>query len=1347
VRGDWGRLGKAPDEVETLTLTPIQKGLLAETLVASEPGLNIEQVVWELDFVPDPVRFRAAWQHAIDVFDALRLSFLWPSSNKEPAQTVQAQVRLPFRELDWSAAESTVAQARLEHFLEQDRQDGFDVLSVPLTRVSLLTLGGTKAVCVWTVHQSIVDGASCALVLERVFARYQAGEAARTEAPPSFREFLRWSESRDTTAGAKHFANALQGFVEATPLPLQQIGAPTAQAKTKAKAKALRAHLQLEPQATEKLRSAARETGTSLSAFVQLAWALLLSNYTGHTDIVFGTTSSARQGTIDRAEQVVGPLGNVVPLRAKVADAATVRELVLALHQQQLALDPFTHTGLLEIKAASGLAVAPHLFQTLVVFEDQSLQAELLAMDARWKNQRVWSRWQTGYPVVLAAGLEGASLELTLELDVGLYDDDMASRLLADYARLLRGVAEQLEQAPRAVPMLEPQLLQTLTAREAERELLPLQPLAISRILEQARKSPTHTAVEQLDGRAISYAELERRVLQLASVLRKRGVGPGVLVAVRLPRSIDSVVALLAVHAAGGAFLPLDPANPEQRVDNILEDSKAALLLVAGATRGRARAIPISELDVDLLSAEEGGLREAQSPTPDSVAYVIYTSGSTGLPKGVRVSQAALANHLAAILELFALTPADRVLQFTTPTFDVALEEILPTLAAGATLVLRDEATAQSARGFFEAVARANISLVNLPTAFWHQLAHVQDAVWPTCLRLVVVGGERASPQSHRKFRQAGTGHLRFLNAYGPTEATITSTYYDDSEGDHGPDGLPIGRPLPGVSHFVLDEDLRPVPPGSVGQLYIGGAGLALGYLFREQLTQERFISHPWRAGARLYATGDLVRQTAAGNYVYIDRPDYQIKLRGFRVELGEIEAQLQRHPAVSEAVVILSKRAASESLVAFVIADEEAVTDAGLREHLAVALPAQMLPARFVISSSLPATLSGKVDRRALAELDLDPQESTPRTRASDRPPVIDHTVETLLEIWSEVLGTPVTSTSASFFDLGGHSLLVVRMFSEIEQRLSKTCNVAAFFKNPTIAHLAELLRDAKGRQRSSSMQLAAGSNKVRPLFFAPGVTGRAVDFVHLVDALSDDVPVYALQLRAFGGNERPDETLEEALREVVDLMQQVQPRGPYAIAGFSAGGVFAVAIAEELRARGEATDFVGLIDCVPPASVPTPSPLTSPRRLLRLSKTIAGRVEEILAETNSVQSLLQRSRDALRRNVGRWDGLWFKYQPTVEELFGALPNFSMREVETMQRYLDAIDGHRFDTLTLDLVLFRIPLDPPEGPYEEDLGWGRVTSGKVTVEQVAGKHNDLMTSAGCRELAARFDAYLKQRV
>lgn len=1329
-----------PRPADTFVLTPMQKGLLAESLVARAKGVNLEQIVWELDHVPDEDRFRAAWQAAVDTFDALRLAFVQAEAGEEPRQAVLDSVRLPFRRVDSPDRSPADQRARLERFLAEDRSAGFDLSSPPMMRVCLLVLGLSRAICVWTIHHTTIDGGSYAAVLQRVLDAYAAPDGSEPPpgaARPRFEDFLRWLEGHDTEPGTRHFTGLLEGFDEPTPLPLQEGYGRTAEDR------ASQVSLRVDPEASERLRATARETASTPNTLVQLAWGLLLSRHCGEDDVVFGATWGGRVASLEDASRVVGPLINTLPVRVRMDEAPTVRGLVGALRRQHLATRPFQHTPLARIKAASALAGSAQLFRSIVVFEMERFDSLLRAHDARWRDHQLWTRSQTALPLVLAAHFRDGALVLELDFDVGLYTEVAARRLLADYARLLAGLREHLDDSPHDVPMLEESVRARLTVEESEREVAPAGPTAIERVLERASKVPGGTAVKERGGREITYGELGWRVRRLAEALRERGVGPGFFAGVLLPRSIDAVVSELAVQAAGGAFVPLDPADPRARLEFTVRDSGARLLLVDRGTRHLlpdARGIGLPVDDPAVLPAEPTA-PAPPFPDPASPAYVIYTSGSAGEPKGVCVSHGALANHVRATLGLFGLSPRDRVLQFAAPSFDVHLEEILPTLAAGATLVLRDDAMAASARGFFDGVRAEGLTVLNLPTAFWHLLVRAEHARWPPCVRLVVAGGEPVSPEAHRRFRAADTGHIRWLNAYGPTEATITSTSYDDAEGDHTTGFVPIGRPLPGLSHFVLDRHLR---PAAVGQLYVGGAGLASGYLDRDELTRERFVTHPFRPGARLYATGDRVRRTEAGNYVFLGRLDNQAKIRGYRVELDEIEAGLRRHPAVAEAAVVLSRRGAGQaSAVGFVVAKEGDVSPAQLREHLAAALPSYMIPSRLVVAPRLPLTSSGKVDRRALAELDV----AGPET-LEPPPPADDPLVRDLLRTWTLLLGRPVADTSASFFDLGGDSLLVVEMFLQIEATLGWTCDAPAFFRNPTISNLATLLRAAADPDWTAPLvRLAPGRPGPRPLFLAPTVGGRALDYVHLANALGGGITVYALQdpgLR--GAGERPG-TLSAVAADLARRIREAQPRGPYAIAGYSAGGVVALAIAEELRAVGEATDFVGLIDSGPPRSVPFPSPFGSPRRLARLLRTVAGRLREIMRRPNALSRLRARSHSAVRRGIARWRVLPVEYEPGFRDYFGG-PEFkgSSEESERMQQLFEMISRHRFRGLPIDVVLFRVELDPFEGPHEPWLGWQRVTGGAIAVEYLPGNHGSVLTAACCREWVPRLEAYLNRR-
>lgn len=1255
----------------------MQRGLVAETLLSAASGTNIEQVVWELEELPDIARFQAAWQAALDCFDALRVVFDWSAAHGQTQQRVVGAVRLPVEVVREEAHEG-VRGDFIEAFLARDREAGFDLEIAPLLRVTLLALRGGRAVCVWTVHHAIIDGASFSLVLDRVWQAYLG--RAPEPAPPQFRDFVRWLEAFDDAEGIEHFAQLLSGFREPTPLP----GPGHASAPSGRKAKVRR---RLDASVARGLEQVARDCHSSPTAVVQLAWALLLSRYSGGTDVVFGVTWSGRRQILPTASEIVGPFINSLPVRVDLTAAPTIREQLERLRASNVAMRPFQQVPLQKIKAATEASGLAQLFETLVVFDYDGVERQLCKRSPEWEGHRVRNESQAGLPLVLAATLRsGEELALELEYDEGLYDPGAAERLLSDYVRALAGLQAGLDRAPLEVELLEPSLLERLTTHEVERERVPRSPTPIERFLRQAELTPEQSAIEQVGGAQLSYGAARLEVLRLAEHLRACGVGPGDLVGVCLPRSPEAVLTLLAIHAAGAAFINLDPRDPPSRAEYVLKDSHMARLIVSGETRGQLKSAGAIELNLDALPAHSSGETfELCLPEPDALAYLIYTSGSTGEPKGVCVTQSALANHAYGIAQEYALTASDRVLQFASFTFDLALEEIFPTLATGATLVLRSDEMIVDAASLFEAVTQARLTVLNLPSAYFHQLVET-DEPWPSSARLVVVGGERVSPEAHQKFREGPTGHIRWLNAYGPTETTITSTSYDDAEGDHDARDVPIGRAVHGVSHFVLDPQMRVVPPGSVGQLYIGGAGLAQGYLNRKELTERQFVPHPFNPGARLYATGDRVRLTPRGNYVYVDRADNQVKIRGYRIELGEIEAQLRRHPAVLDSAVVQLERR-RDVLVGFVAS--ESVTEEELRRELVTALPSYMVPKRIVVTSSLPLTSAGKVDRKALAQTQL------PRTASSPPRMVKSPILAEVLHIWEDTLDTPVTNASLSFFDLGGHSLQLVRMLTRVQRRFGKAPGLRTFLENPTAEQLASLLAsEGASAVVRGVTQLASGEADARPLFFAPGLTGREMDYVHLARALPGEIPLYGLRLGDLCPDEGDGQPLEEVARRLADTVERVQSRGPYAIAGYSAGGVCATLIAQELRARGHELSLVGLIDCVPPSTVPIPSPLSSPRRAYRLARTVFGRTREIVATDSGLLGLARRVSAAAVRSAARWRLLSREYRPAVESYFGDEPSdYTREEMKAMQRYLDAVEVHAFSPLNLDL---RMPQASP---------------------------------------------------
>ncbi len=667
----------------------------------------------------------------------------------------------------------------------------------------------------------------------------------------------------------------------------------------------------------------------------------------------------------------------------------------------------------------------------------------------------------------------------------------------------------------------------------------------------------------------LSYADLDRRAARLAGHLRSVGLRPGDLAAAYLGRSSGLIVAILAILKAGGAFVPLDETHPRERTAYVLDDARPRLILTEERLAGRlpvhgARVVvldrdrPLIERAPDVGPAAEAGPAAEVGPVPDvgpvpavgpdDLAYVIYTSGSTGAPKGVAVAHRSVVNCVWALAKAYGVSRLDRALQFASFGFDVSIEEVFSTLAGGGTLVLRVEGLADTMADFLERCRAWNLTILNLPTAFWHELAAEcgrRGLSLPPGVRLVIIGGESALAARAAEWRRVTGDGVRLVNAYGPTEATIVTTLFEvEAPADEiaAWPSLPIGRPIAGVSVHVLDRDMRPVPEGVEGELYVGGLAPARGYLGSPALTAERFVPDPFAAaptpgateaipapawGARLYRTGDLVRRLPDGNLDYLGRADLQVKIRGFRIELGEIEATLGRHPAVAQSVVtVAGETPERRRLVAFVTAAPGKPLSAGdLRTFLAARLPAYMVPAAFAIRETLPATPTGKIDRQALATMAATVTEGDDRWVAPGTP-----TEEALVGIWAAVLGRDRVGAADNFFELGGHSLSATQVLARIRETLGVEMGLESLFDHPTVAGLAAVIDRGEGRARGLELPPMGRAPRDGPLPLS-----FAQERVWFLQRLHPDNTAYQFQeVLRLEGDLRVD-ILERVLTEIV--------------------------------------------------------------------------------------------------------------------------------------------------------------------------------------------------------------------
>ncbi|MEV1537144.1 non-ribosomal peptide synthase/polyketide synthase [Pseudomonas aeruginosa] len=1077
-RLDQARLDQlplAPCEVEDLyPLSPMQQGMLFHSLYQQEAGDYINQLRVDVDGL-HPESFRAAWQAALDEHDVLRSGFLWQGAFETPLQVVRKRVEVPFSVLDWRGREDLAAA--LDELAAGEGRLGFDLSEAPLLRLVLVRTDEERYHLIYTNHHILMDGWSNSQLLGEVLQRY------RGETPPRsggrYRDYIAWLQRQDAALAEAFWLPRLRQLDEPT-----RLGQSIAQARQRGKGYAERLR-ELDGEQTRRLAELAREQKITVNTLVQAAWLMLLQRYTGQDSVAFGATVAGRPAELNGIEEQIGLFINTLPVIATPLPQQSLASWLQAVQGENLALREFEHTPLYDIQRWAGQG-GEALFDNILVFENypvsQMLQQQAsqgLAFGA------VGNHEQTNYPLTLSVSL-GQRLELQFAYDREHFDDASVARLDRHLTHLLAQMVER----PASTCLAEFQLLEAAERRQA--------------IFDWGRnpgRYPDERSVEQLfasraamepervallfEERQLSYGELNAQANRLAHRLIELGVGPDVLVGIAVERGLEMIVSLLAVLKAGGAYVPLDPEYPQERLGYMIEDSGIALLLSQSHLLQRLPAASgIACLALD--QARDWQDRPASDPQlrahPQNLAYVMFTSGSTGRPKGVGISRESLSRHTHVSLAFFGIGPDDRVLQFSTFNFDGFVEQLYPPLACGASVVLRGTEIWDSETLYREIVER-RITTVDLTTAYWNMLAKdfanqgVRDY---GALRQVHAGGEAMPPESLVAWKAAGLEHVRLLNTYGPTEATVTVTTLDCAPYVDGskaiPATMPIGKVLPGRAIYLLDDAGQPAPVGAVGELVIGAELLARGYFKRPDLTAARFIPDPFdeQGGGRLYRTGDLARYGADGVIEYVGRVDHQVKVRGFRIELGEIEACLGEHPAVREALVIAVEGAAGAQLVAYLVPQAEALASATLEVQAALrnelkallrdSLPEYMVPAHLLFLERLPLSPNGKVDRKALPAPDaslLQEAYVAPRSELECQ----------VAAIWQEVLKLQRVGLDDHFFELGGHSLLAINVISRIQLELGMKLTPQLLFQFPTLGLFVSNLEKAGGQVDTSKL------------------------------------------------------------------------------------------------------------------------------------------------------------------------------------------------------------------------------------------------------------------------------------
>ncbi len=1057
-------------------LSPMQQGILFHSLAAPKSGIYFEQFSWTIHGKLNVTAFHRAWEYIIERHSILRTCFVWEGL-KEPVQIVHRQVNLPWQDYNWQHFSPEEQQQKLELFLQSDRSSGFELKQPPLMRLTLVQLSDISYNFTWSHHHLLLDGWSVALVFKEVLACYKAlsnGQDLYLESIRPYRDYIVWLQQQNRSEAETFWRQMLKGFTTPTQLSVNQ---RARKLLTQTDGYDER-EVKLSVVTTAALQSVAKQHQLTLNTIVQGAWALLLSCYSGQKDVVFGAVSSGRSPTLAKAESMVGLFINTLPIRVQVSPQEFLLPWLQKIKDQLVEARQYEYCPLVKVQEWSEVPKGVSLFESIVVFENYAVDPSLRQRDINLQIEEFHSFEKTNYPITLSVN-PGEELLLNITCDdCDRFDNDTITRMLGHLQTLLESMSTNPQQRLGELSLLTEHERHQLLVEWNQTQVEYSQDQCIHELFEaQVERTPDAIAVV-FEDQQLSYCELNARANQLAHYLQTLGVKPEVLVGICLERSIEMIIGLLAILKAGGAYVPIDPTYPQPRLALLLNDAPLTVLLtqqylLAQMPPHTAKVICFD----DDINWQAGSSAIKQNPvnqtTPANLVYVIYTSGSTGTPKGITIQHQSLVNFVQAAIAEYELQAQDRILQFASISFDAACEEIFPCLLHGATLVLRTDEMLVSIKAFNEKCQQHCISVLDIPTAFWHQITSelaTSALKLPESLRLVIIGGEKAAPDKVNIWQQQVESGIGLINSYGPTETTVVATVCDLTtvEGE-----VPIGRAIANMQTYVLDSDLQPVPIGVWGELYIGGIGVARGYLHQPELTSEKFIPNPFsdRPGSRLYKTGDRVRYRSDGQIEFSDRIDNQVKIRGFRIELGEIEALINEHPSVMEATVISRKDVSDyEQLVAYVVANTSAVdlmsntqVVSQLRQHLEAKLPNYMMPSAFVMLDALPLTPNGKVDRQALPA----PSTTRPKLEAAYQPPQTE-IEKTIASIWQEILNIGDVGIHDNFFELGGHSLLLIQVHSKLQKVFQRDFTLVDMFEYPTISHLAKYFSQESSEETS---------------------------------------------------------------------------------------------------------------------------------------------------------------------------------------------------------------------------------------------------------------------------------------
>ncbi len=1254
-----------------------------------------------------------AFQELVIRHESLRTTFSGDGSRILVAKAID----LPWTVVDLSGLNPPEQSQQVVEHTKQAVNESFNLQHGPLFSIKVIKLNEQDYIVIFTVHHIVCDGWSFGIIMSEIAELYSAlsqGIEHSLEQAEYFSEYAYLEQSKiDNLETAKTEEYWLKKFAKLPPvvdLPADYQRPLVRTFNSACENYTLPANL------VEGLRQLGIKNSCSLTTTLLVAFEVFLFKLTGHTELVVGVPTSGQ--TTTGKYNLVGHCVNFLPLYSSIDPDRKFSEY-LKLRNSSILDDydhqEFTFGSLLQkLSVPRDASRIPLITAVFNIDLDSGTQHNFDGLNAETALNR--GAFSTFEFFLNGASNASGQIDLDCQYNTNLFNSETIQRRLSEFASLLTHIVAQAAQPICQLSLLSSTAAQQLLVEWNQTAVDYPQDKCIHQLFEEQVAINGKAIALVFQQTQLTYAELNQRANHLANYLITLGVKPDDLVGIAIERSIETIVGILGILKAGAAYLPIDLAYPADRVAFMLENADASVLLTKQAL---VEKLPPNHLQIFCLDTDwpkisaASAVNPQNSAQPDNLAYVMYTSGSTGLPKGVCVPHRGVV-RLVKSAQYTDFDPKQVFLQLAPISFDAATFEIWGSLLNGAKLVLfpRDK---PSLTELGQIIRQQQITTLWLTAGLFHLMVDERITDLQPIQNLIAGGDTLSLPHVQKVL---STLNCRLVNGYGPTENT-TFTCCHPISAESLSTSVPIGRPIANTQVYILDSLLQLVPIGVPGELYIGGDGLARGYLKLPALTAEKFIPNPFPGSAKLYKTGDLARYQPNGDIEFLGRIDNQVKIRGFRLELGEVEAALIQHPSLREVVVIdREDRPGDKRLVAYQVAEQSAnpATEQELRAFLRSKLPDYMIPSAFVTVDNLPLTLNGKVDRRAL------PVPKYQRQEANNKPvaPRDDLEIQ-LTAIWQRLLNVQNIGIQDNFFELGGHSLIAVRLFAEIEQIWGKNLPLATLFQQQTIQELAGVLRQEEWSAPWSSLVLIQAGAEKPPLFCVHPVGGNILEYYTLANYLGNDQPVYGLQSQGLDGQQQPLCSIEDMATHYIQEIQTVQPHGPYFLTGYSFGGLVAFEMAQQLQAKNEEIGLLALLDSSAP-NLPSLRP--------SLVQSLGIHISNLLQLTFPEQSSYVLDRLAYRFSSKDEEDFLAKSLYKLEDLTPQLLNVLNCNIQAGENYIAKKYPGK-------MVLFRCQVQDLEHHLHPEFGWPNLVDGGVEIYPIPGPHFRMLKEPRVQYLAA----------